>query len=520
MSGIQNEEKKTYIARIQNKQFIPGVLFLDTNKTYGKIKNKLLYKCIPNDKELPIFLVSYEINPPKNTFYKKNKNIFVTIEFVSWNDKHPLGCVTNNLGEVGILSNFYMYELYCKNLVISIQPFTKYTYLQVKEKGLENEKNMTESFLRSCPTLKNRTNQSEWNIFTIDPIGSHDFDDAFSIQQEINGNVIISIYISNVPMWMDMLDSWNFLSEKVSTIYLPENMKKPMMPSLLSDKLCSLQKNMNRIAFVMDVSINQNNEIVDIHYENAIIRVSENYSYDDSELLKNKKYMDLYEVCKNISTAFFTFSNFSLFDSHTLVEYLMILMNYHSSKIMIKYKNGICRSLITENIGKKVIDSKGEYKNIRSIENVSDMRHDTLGLESYIHITSPIRRIVDVMNMLQIQKNLGLHYFSENANTFYEKWIQKIEYINSSVVAIKKVQNTCFLLDLVCNNAEVLSKSHNGYVVEIMEHNKYVIYLPELKFFSTVITENDLNMEDIYYFKLFVFHNESTCKKKIRLHFI
>ena len=38
---------------------IPGVLLL--NKTFGKYKNKFLYKCVPYDTSLPIFLVPYKV---------------------------------------------------------------------------------------------------------------------------------------------------------------------------------------------------------------------------------------------------------------------------------------------------------------------------------------------------------------------------------------------------------------------------------------------------------------------------
>jgi len=44
---------------IRNGISLPGVLLLENNKTFGRTKNKkrLLYKCIPDDKHLPIFLI-------------------------------------------------------------------------------------------------------------------------------------------------------------------------------------------------------------------------------------------------------------------------------------------------------------------------------------------------------------------------------------------------------------------------------------------------------------------------------
>jgi exoribonuclease R len=54
----------------------------------------------------------------------------------------------------------------------------------------------------------------------------------------------ISIYISNVPLWMEELDLWNSFSERISTIYLPDR-KRPMMPLALSNCVCSLCEHRN-----------------------------------------------------------------------------------------------------------------------------------------------------------------------------------------------------------------------------------------------------------------------------------
>jgi exoribonuclease II len=64
----------------------------------------------------------------------------------------------------------------------------------------------------------------------------------------------LSIYISNVTIWMDILNLWNSFSQRISTIYLPDK-KRPMLPTILSECLCSLQENLTRIAFVMDIFI-------------------------------------------------------------------------------------------------------------------------------------------------------------------------------------------------------------------------------------------------------------------------
>jgi hypothetical protein len=68
---------------VRNSEYIAGVLKLDDNRTYGRSTNKkrLMYKCIPSNKKLPVFLVPYDIDI---TFNKKNKNKLVIFKFSEW----------------------------------------------------------------------------------------------------------------------------------------------------------------------------------------------------------------------------------------------------------------------------------------------------------------------------------------------------------------------------------------------------------------------------------------------------
>jgi hypothetical protein len=97
---------------------IPGIMIYG-NKTYGRSnKGKFYYKCIPNDKRLPSFLVTYEQKDVG--FNKKMVNKFVLFRFHKWEEKHPIGAINQIVGDINVLSNFYEYQLYCKNLYVSL----------------------------------------------------------------------------------------------------------------------------------------------------------------------------------------------------------------------------------------------------------------------------------------------------------------------------------------------------------------------------------------------------------------
>ena len=70
VNDIITTEGINYKSDYRKMQCIPGILVLDHN-SYGRENNRILYKCIPNDNKLPIFLIPYT---DKNiTFSKKNK---------------------------------------------------------------------------------------------------------------------------------------------------------------------------------------------------------------------------------------------------------------------------------------------------------------------------------------------------------------------------------------------------------------------------------------------------------------
>ena len=77
-------------------------------------KKRLLYKCIPDDKYLPAFLVPYDI---KMGFQKKLINKYVVFKFQSWDDKHPHGSLIETLGDVNNLEVFYEYQLLLQKFV-------------------------------------------------------------------------------------------------------------------------------------------------------------------------------------------------------------------------------------------------------------------------------------------------------------------------------------------------------------------------------------------------------------------
>lgn len=514
--------KKILHSPTRTLKVIPGVLFFD--KMYGKTDNNKFYlKVIPDNPQLPSFLVPYKFKT--NTFSKKLNNKYIIFRYISWNDKHPIGEIVHTIGDVKELSHFYEYQLYCKNLHTSIKHFTDKTKKALQ--SYSNEK-VIESILNN--TTFNMEDRREQHIISIDPDNTKDFDDAFGIQELNEKNTYkLSIYIANVTVWIEFLNLWDSFSERVSTIYLPYR-KKTMLPNILGDMFCSLEQNKTRFAFTCDIII-KDNQIIDYSFKNCIIKVHKNYSYSDKAILKNNVYVTVYNVVNNLNTnKKYTYCN-TITKTNQVVAYLMTLMNYLTAKQFITYKNGIFRtSKINKDID--ILDKQlpqdvenfimgwnstgGKYVKFNDC-----IQHELLKLDAYVHITSPIRRIVDLLNMIIIQKNLGLVNISENCNTFLNKWLSDdmIENINTKMRSIRKIQSQCDILHKCTHNPDIMNMIYNGYIFDRTQKSdglyQYMVYIPDLNLLNTYISTQICQEYSCHTYKMYLFEDSDTFKKKI-----
>jgi hypothetical protein len=299
----------------------------------------------------------------------------------------------------------------------------------------------------------------------------------------------------------------------------------------------------------MDVILDSESNIVNISYCNALIKVFKNYRYEEDDLLKDTDYHYLLETTGAMTQRYKYITNIR--NSHDVVCYLMIFMNYYCAKEFLKYNNGIFRTTIIKQpinikqpIKNTLLDDvllpddvrkyiqiwnsiSGQYVDLNvipadSIEILT--RHELLEIDAYIHITSPIRRLVDLLNMIKLQQNMGLIVLSDEATQFYEKWIKQLDYINITMRAIRKIQHECTLLATCFENPEILDKEYEGYCFDKLVRNdglyQFIVYLPELKLTSKITIREDLGNYEKRIYKLFLFSDEEKFKKKIRLQFI
>lgn len=545
MNMNTSDQKQLFIlSLIQNTKYIPGVLIIENNRTYGRTANKkrLLYKCVPNNRQLPSFLVPYELTLG---FSKSIPNKYVLIRFDSWEreTERPHGLLVEVLGDVSNRTIYYDYQLYCRELRHSIAPFIR----TVREHTTHN--NSLTTYLAGGMGSTNNPPTSYLvggmgglrPPFSIDPYGSTDLDDAFSISPHPTntGNYIVSVYIANVFQMIESLGVWKSFSNRVSTIYLPDR-KLPLLPPLLSDNLCSLLENEVRYAFIMDVEITSSGNILtdSATFRTDIIKVSRNYQYESRELLKDNHYLDLLRISK--------LADPSICDSHDVVAFWMIQMNTICGSVLVRNNTGILRgggapkaqdeetSQIT--LGNNLDESTKQFlKNWKhtnclykvydsSVIDLSPYHHTGLNTNTYAHITSPIRRLVDIVNQTLIIHCLGLvNNVSEDALEFCNHWIGQIESINTSMKSIRKLQMECELIHLCETDPTLLTAVHSGVVFDKKCRDgfySYMVYLNDLQRVARVRSIVDYEEYTMLSFRMFFFMDEDNIRDKVRLQIV
>ena len=472
-------------------------------------KGRMYYKCIPNNKYLPIFLIPYEL---KIGFHKNYTNKYVLFSFDQWYGKHPMGILKETFGDVDNFSSYCNYQLWTKKLVYSLSSFQREVRFLLKR----NEEEIIMKTICDKYNVQDKTNE---HIFTIDPDGSKDLDDAFSIKKQENGSYKISIYIANVFLIIDHFNLWKFLTKRVSTIYLPEN-KRNMLPDLLSDDLCSLLTHKKRISFVMEFIYDDT--VHSINYYHALINVSNNYVYDSKELLNDISYIELFNATKRL--------NNNIIDSHDVVSYWMKYMNIQIANVLFNKNTGVFRvatkgenvNIDTENNETKNMLEQWKYisSSYQLFSKKQNMFHELLE-NKYVHITSPIRRQVDLINQIYFYKYYFKHEIGKETEQFLIDFEDNIDQMNIDMKSIKKIQMECELLYYCNKNEDLMNKIYDGFVFNesnsddnVFQYNVYIKILNKMSFFKT---EKKLIVDSTYQFKLFLFDKENSGYKKIRL---
>ena len=174
-------------------------------------------------------------------------------------------------------------------------------------------------------------------------------------------------------------------------------------------------------------------------------------------------------------------------NSYKCIEKLMIYFNSKIGDSLASYKKGIYRYCsIEEGVVKKVPLALQDFMKWQDTHSGyalynDTLTHYTLGVRYYTQMSSPIRRIVDMINMIEFQLNRNMCSLSQKTLAFKDNWLSKVDTINDTHRAIKQLESQTKLLKYytTTQNADVLV--HEAYIVCKLADNKYKLYIPTLQ---------------------------------------
>jgi exoribonuclease-2 len=344
-----------------------------------------------------------------------------------------------------------------------------------------------------------RQNIANLDAFTIDAADSPDYDDAISLQ-EFKQGWILGIHISDVGGQLPLNSPvFNEACERVSSLYLPcETI--PLLPPSLSSDAFSLKAGENRKVLSLYLFLDKEFKIQKEEFKSEYICVKQNLSYIDMDsYLTKHQHSTLFQIVRNINEGHKIFErvgktryewnvvckNGELMmecidfysPSRLLVEELMVLYN----RSLAEYASASGLPCIYRNIAQYEEsgdeDSNNYYQAFLSTEAGF---HPGIGSKAYLHSTSPIRRVTDIINQVQFEALLkkGKPPFSaDELRTIIPVIEERVLYLHNVAARSEQYWFLCFLQRKYLQqplNAILIRSITDGYIVEITAWNKYI----------------------------------------------
>ena len=131
--------------------------------------------------------------------------------------------------------------------------------------------------------IARRRDMRDRTTFTIDPADAKDFDDALSLHKLSDGVWEVGVHIADVTHYVEsgsIVD--NEAVERATSVYLVDR-TIPMLPERLSNELCSLRPNEDKLCFSAVFTINENLDITDEWFGRTVIHSDRRFTYEEAQ---------------------------------------------------------------------------------------------------------------------------------------------------------------------------------------------------------------------------------------------
>lgn len=231
---------------------------------------KILRYLIPDNKRI-------HIRPVLPDATSNDTGMKVVVEITTWSQPllDPLAKITETIGRAGDHET----EM---QAIIRSGGFSKNFPESVQEAAQKLHETQAEIFAAAIADPKRR-DMRDTTTMTIDPADAKDFDDALSFKKLENGQVEVGIHIADVSHYVTEGASLDAEAiERGTSVYLVDRVI-PMLPEVLSNDLCSLRPNEDRLAFSAVFVLDADANIVDEWFGQTIIHSNKRFSYHDAQ---------------------------------------------------------------------------------------------------------------------------------------------------------------------------------------------------------------------------------------------
>ena len=224
---------------------------------------------LPSGKQMP-----YDVFLPMERLHGAKDGDKVVVKLLSWpeNQKNPVGEVIQVLGRPGdndTEMNAIMAEY---ELPVKFPPAVERAADRIPLEIPAEE-------------IKKRRDYREVTTFTIDPADAKDFDDALSIRELRTGLYEIGVHIADVSYYVKentVLDKEAFA--RATSVYLVDR-TIPMLPERLSNGVCSLRPDEDKLCFSVIFKMNANAEVLDQWFGRTVIRSNRRFAYEEAQAI-------------------------------------------------------------------------------------------------------------------------------------------------------------------------------------------------------------------------------------------
>jgi ribonuclease R len=224
---------------------------------------------IANSRQMP-----YDVFIPLTKLKGAVNGDKVIVQITEWPEKYknPFGEVVNVLGKPG--------ENETEMHAILAEFDLPYEF----EKKVEDAANEVSEIITEAD-YKERRDFRDIITFTIDPADAKDFDDALSIQKLTNGNWEVGVHIADVTHYIkkkSILEDEAY--ERATSVYLVDRVV-PMIPEKLSNLVCSLRPNEEKLCYSIVFELDENADVLDQWIGRTVINSDKRFDYGEAQAI-------------------------------------------------------------------------------------------------------------------------------------------------------------------------------------------------------------------------------------------